>query len=227
MKEAGLITERGRQRTDSSYVLAAVRELTRLELVSEAVRAALEILARDAPHLLDGIVDEEWAICYGRPVQLGGQPTRPQTRMKQAGADACLLLRRTIDTNGSRLEGLRQIFVQNFLLDASGRPGHAPSRMDYRQACNGSSLPMTWRPAGRDAATPAGPATSSTSPRPATRTASTWSPTWPPLCPPTTSRRSRTSIRDSRLVGFSRPNTWPMEATSRSRYWIARIVTTR
>ncbi|MGW5776342.1 transposase [Streptomyces sp. NPDC003863] len=40
MRSAGLLKERGRQRTDSSQVLAAARELTRLELVLEAVRAA-------------------------------------------------------------------------------------------------------------------------------------------------------------------------------------------
>ncbi|WP_206061936.1 IS1182 family transposase [Nonomuraea basaltis] len=122
MKEAGLVTERGRQRTDSTYVLAAARDLTRLELVTEAVRAGLEILARDTPHLLDDLVDEEWALRYGRPVRLGGQPTRPQTRLKQAGTDAYLLLQHVADGDGPPLEALRQIFLQNFLLDTSGRP---------------------------------------------------------------------------------------------------------
>lgn len=37
---------RGRQRAGSTHVLPAARELTRLELVSEAVRAVLEELAR-------------------------------------------------------------------------------------------------------------------------------------------------------------------------------------
>lgn len=41
LKEAGLVRERTAQRTDSTHVLAAVRDLTRLELVTEAVRAAL------------------------------------------------------------------------------------------------------------------------------------------------------------------------------------------
>lgn len=43
LKEAGLVRERTTQRTDSPpHVLAAVRDLTRLELITEAVRAALE-----------------------------------------------------------------------------------------------------------------------------------------------------------------------------------------
>jgi len=48
LKEAGLVRDRTAQRTDSTHVLAAVRDLTRLELVTEAVRAALEELARTA-----------------------------------------------------------------------------------------------------------------------------------------------------------------------------------
>ena len=48
LKEAGLVRERTTQRTDSTHVLAAVRDLTRLELVTEAVREALEEVAATA-----------------------------------------------------------------------------------------------------------------------------------------------------------------------------------
>ncbi len=41
VKEAGLVHERTTQRIGSTHVLAAVRDLPRLELVTEAVRAAL------------------------------------------------------------------------------------------------------------------------------------------------------------------------------------------
>ncbi|MFF1699992.1 transposase [Streptomyces sp. NPDC058257] len=60
LKEAGLVRERTTQRTDSTHVLAAVRDLTRLELTTEAVRAALEEVAGTSPHLLDELVDEDW-----------------------------------------------------------------------------------------------------------------------------------------------------------------------
>jgi len=73
-------------------VLAAVRDLTRLELVTEAVRAALEELARTAGHALAGLVDDDWGRRYGRPVRLGKNPTRPKTRMNEAGADARRLM---------------------------------------------------------------------------------------------------------------------------------------
>ncbi|MFE9925497.1 transposase [Streptomyces sp. NPDC005774] len=57
LKEAGLVRERTTQRTDSTHVLAAVRDLTRLELITETVRAALEEVAGTAGHLLDDLVD--------------------------------------------------------------------------------------------------------------------------------------------------------------------------
>src|SRR5215207_8332051 len=45
----GLVKARGKQRTDSTHVVAAVRYLNRLELVGETVRAALNDLAVYAP----------------------------------------------------------------------------------------------------------------------------------------------------------------------------------
>ena len=41
LRQLGLLKPRGRQRTDSTYVLAAVRRLNRLERVGETMRAAL------------------------------------------------------------------------------------------------------------------------------------------------------------------------------------------
>ena len=45
-----------RQRTDSTHVLGRIRDLNRLELAGETVRAALEALAAAAPGW-------EWALC--------------------------------------------------------------------------------------------------------------------------------------------------------------------
>ena len=126
LKEAGLVRERTSQRTDSTHVLAAVRDLTRLELVTEAVRAALEELARTAGQALEGLVDDDWGRRYGRPVRLGKNPTRPKTRMNEAGADARRLLEHLAAgfpglLRGPRAEALRQILVQNYHWDPAGR----------------------------------------------------------------------------------------------------------
>ncbi|MER5214321.1 transposase [Streptomyces sp. NPDC002838] len=126
LKEAGLVRERTIQRTDSTHVLAAVRDLTRLELVTEAVRAVLEEVARTADHLLIGLVDADWGRRYGRPVRLGKNPTRPKTRILAAGDDAWRLLERLHRQGpgyrpGPQAEALRQIMVQNYYRDAAGR----------------------------------------------------------------------------------------------------------
>ncbi|MCD0486487.1 IS1182 family transposase [Streptacidiphilus sp. ASG 303] len=121
MRQAGMVKARGRQRTDSTQVLAAARELTRLELVLEAVRAALEEAASRVPEVLDDLVDADWAIRYGRPVRLPAQPSHPVTRLKQAGTDAHRLLERLPPRRrGPHAEALRRIMVQNFLFDARG-----------------------------------------------------------------------------------------------------------
>ena len=126
LKEAGLVRERTTQRTDSTHVLAAVRDLTRLELVTEAVRAALEELARTADHALEDLVDDNWGRRYGLPVRLGKNPTRPKTRINEAGADACRLIEHLAASypdllHGPQVEALRQVMVQNYGRDASGR----------------------------------------------------------------------------------------------------------
>ncbi|RKN59696.1 IS1182 family transposase [Streptomyces klenkii] len=120
LKDAGLVRERTTQRTDSTHVLAAVRDLTRLELVTEAVRAALEEAARTVGHLLTDLVDEDWGRRYGRPVRLGKNPSRPKTRILAAGEDACRLLER-LHRPGPQAQALRQIVVQNYYRDPAGR----------------------------------------------------------------------------------------------------------
>lgn len=129
IRDAGVIEERGRQRTDSTRVLAAARELTHLEPVLGAVHAALEEASRNTPDVLDDPVDVDRATRYGRPIRLPSQPSQPVTRLKQAGADAHRLLRGLPShRRGPRAEALRQIMVQNFLVDACGvlRPRTEP-----------------------------------------------------------------------------------------------------
>ena len=48
----GLIGAGGKQRTDSTHVISAVRDLNRLELAGESVRACLEALSVAAPDWL-------------------------------------------------------------------------------------------------------------------------------------------------------------------------------
>lgn len=65
-REAHLLKTRGRQRTDSTSVLAAINILNRLECVGETMRHALNVLAVAAPDWLRALTPPEWGERYGR-----------------------------------------------------------------------------------------------------------------------------------------------------------------
>ena len=69
LRARGLLKARGRQRTDSTHVLAAIRGLNRLELVGETLRHALNSLAVAAPDWLRAHVLPEWFDRYGTRVE--------------------------------------------------------------------------------------------------------------------------------------------------------------
>ena len=65
----GLLKQRGKQRTDSTHVLAAVRTMNRLERVGETLRAALNCVAIAAPAWLTAVADPEWFKRYGTRIE--------------------------------------------------------------------------------------------------------------------------------------------------------------
>lgn len=69
LKEAELEKSGGRQRTDSTHVLAAIRGLNRLETIGETLRAALNSLAEAAPAWLTDRITADWFERYGRRVE--------------------------------------------------------------------------------------------------------------------------------------------------------------
>ena len=68
-REAGLLKVRGHARTDSTHVLASVRQLHKLEMVGEAVRAVLNGLAAVAPEWLAEYIKPEWTERYGHRIE--------------------------------------------------------------------------------------------------------------------------------------------------------------
>ena len=62
----GWLKARGKQRTDSTHIVAAVRDLKRLEIVEETLHHALKVLAQEAPDWLQGQVIVEWFLRYGQ-----------------------------------------------------------------------------------------------------------------------------------------------------------------
>jgi transposase len=93
--ERGLLKVRGRQRTDSTHVLAAVRVLNRLELVGETLRHALNTLAVVAPAWLQVQAPAAWFDRYGRRMENYHLPKTAAGREELAatiGADGRQLL---------------------------------------------------------------------------------------------------------------------------------------
>jgi transposase len=84
LQEFGLIRKRGRQRTDSTHVVAAVRSLNRLERVAETLRAALNELAAIVPEWLQAVAPPEWYLRYGSRVENYNLPKTEADRKELA-----------------------------------------------------------------------------------------------------------------------------------------------
>jgi len=67
--ESDLLKTRGKQRTDSTHVLASIRVLNRLENVGETLRAALNSLAVAAPEWLVDVAPPEWYDRYSSRIE--------------------------------------------------------------------------------------------------------------------------------------------------------------
>jgi transposase len=94
-KTRGWLKARGRQRTDSTHVLAAVRALNRLECVGETLRHALNVLAEVAPDWLRAQVTPDWFARYSHRVEDYRLPKGQEARQQYGaviGADGIQLL---------------------------------------------------------------------------------------------------------------------------------------
>lgn len=127
----GLVKPGGRQRTDSTHVIAAVAALNRLELAGESVRAAAEAVTAAHPGwAADVLCVSDWARRYGTPLT-GWHP--PASRKQQDGLavtyarDGYALLRAVYDQASPAwlaelpaVEALRRVLVQNYTLVICG-----------------------------------------------------------------------------------------------------------
>ncbi len=91
----GWLKARGKQRTDSTHVLGAIRALHRLETVGETMRATLNVLAMVAPEWLRLQVSAEWVDRYEKRFEGYHLPKGKAERQQYAeviGADGFQLL---------------------------------------------------------------------------------------------------------------------------------------
>jgi transposase len=129
-RERQLLKAGGRQRTDSTHVLAAVRALNRLEVVAETMRHALDSLAVAAPSWLRTHAESAWAARYARRADEERLPEKAAARDALAlaiGADGVALLRAIAAPEAPdwlravpAVETLRRVWVQNYAQDEAG-----------------------------------------------------------------------------------------------------------
>lgn len=95
--EKGLLKSRGKQRTDSTYILGVLRRLNHLELIGETLRHTRNELARVQPNWLRPLMEAHWLERYGKRVDEYHLPKSQQARQvltEAIGADGLKHYRR-------------------------------------------------------------------------------------------------------------------------------------
>jgi transposase len=142
-RERGWLKAGGKQRTDSTAVLAAVRTLNSLESVGESMRAALNDLAKQDSEWLLSHLDPDWFDRYVHRFEMARFPkqeSKQQALRKQVGEDVARLFDRLdLPETPSSLRllpsvtRLRQVFDQHYERGQTGvrwRDGPAVNNED-------------------------------------------------------------------------------------------------
>jgi transposase len=131
-RQQGLLQAKGRQRTDSTHVLAAIQTLNRLECIGETLRHALNVLATVAPDWLQSWVPAVWFERYHRQFaedHLPPEKPARDARAEQIGADGRQLLSAIYDAATPAwlreipaVQTLRQGWLQQFYATPHDQP---------------------------------------------------------------------------------------------------------
>jgi transposase len=134
LRAKGLVKAGGKQRTDSTHVISAVRDLNRLELAGESVRAALEALAAVAGDWLAQVIEvAEWTTRYGARIDTWRLPSSQAKKDRLAvvyGSDGLALIKAVYAPGAPSwlrelpaVQVLRTVLIQNYYIrtDSRGR----------------------------------------------------------------------------------------------------------
>lgn len=138
-----LLRQRGRQRTDSTHVLTAVRALNRINCVGQTFRNALNTIATVVPEWFVKHAKAEWIERYGKPFDLeqSVSDAKKEERIaleRAVAADGLYLLDAVFSDSAPAwlkevpaVQTLWHVWLQNFTWDIREKP-EAP------QGCEGS-----------------------------------------------------------------------------------------
>jgi transposase len=129
-QEKGYVGGQKQQRTDSTHIVAAIRALSRLELVIETMRRALDDLAQEAPEWLKQQIQPGWEQRYTRQIDSYHLPKRMEQRedlAEQVGKDGAHLIeaifREMAPANLRELPSIKilcRIWVQQYYQEEGG-----------------------------------------------------------------------------------------------------------
>ena len=146
-QDSGLIRERGDMRTDSTHVVASIRNMNRSELVGETLRATLNVLATVDPKWLSANVPTAWYLKYAKRFEGSRQPRTKEgttAAAEEVGRDGMALLEKVWSDeapaylrNVPAIEILRQCWISQFWTDNgmlrwrhAGNLPPSPARID-------------------------------------------------------------------------------------------------
>lgn len=135
--QLGFVQRRGKQRTDSTHILGAVANLSRLELVWETLRLALQGLQRyDATWLQQQVPGAFRDLYLPRRSDYQLNEREVDQELSQVGADGAWLLqylqqqRPEVFQQVREVETLRQVWEQQFTLDEEGSAGGPRTKLN-------------------------------------------------------------------------------------------------
>ncbi len=128
LREKKLLKVRGKQRTDSTHVLASIRVMNRLELVTETMRAGLNELATVAPDWLSRIALSDWFARYSQRIEDTRLPRGEKAREELAekvGKDGFLLLKLLAEQQPDllkleKIQTLQRVWERHFARNETG-----------------------------------------------------------------------------------------------------------
>jgi len=107
-----LLKSGGKQRTDSTHILAKVRHLSRMESVVETLRAALNELAEFFPEWLQKQITPRWFELYSRRIEEYRLPKGEKSRQEyidEVGSHGFILLKAIAGSESERLKNLPMV----------------------------------------------------------------------------------------------------------------------
>ena len=127
-RDRELLKAGGRQRTDSTYILSAVRHLHRLEVVGQTMYHVLDLLAQIAPDWLKAQVEADWYERYSQRFSNYRLPKSEAGKLALAeviGRDGFHLLQKIYSEDAPAflckipvVETLRRVWLQNYYLES-------------------------------------------------------------------------------------------------------------